>query len=454
MTQTLNQGQRDAADAFYDFLFDDSRIEFIISGAAGVGKTFLMRHIIDVVLPRYHASCELLGIRPDYLDVEMTATTNKAAEVLTLATGRPCSTVHSFFGLRVYDDDTTGETKLTRSQDAPIHRGKVIFVDECSMIDTLLRTMVLEGIEGCKLVYVGDHCQMAPINEPLSPIYRQGAPFVRLTQPVRNAGQPALVALCAQLRRTVEEGVWAPIREVPGVIDVLDNAGMKRELEAQFRGPNPEARVLGFTNEWVIACLGHIRRQVRALPDVFTAGEELVVNQAYVKGQDILNVEQAVQVLEVLSERQMHIEGEVYLKLGRLRVTGRTKSTGLRKEITVEYPLDRRHYRKLKDHFAEQKKWRMFFQLKNEIADLRPAEACTVYKAQGSTYDTVYVNLEDLATCENPGQLARMLYVAVSRARTRVCLYEGKAELAHRYGGRVIREPGEEDVERVDTCAA
>jgi len=91
-TNPLNQGQQAAADAFFAFLFDENQKEFIISGAAGVGKTFLMSHMIDTVMPRYHEMCRLIGTEAAYDDVVMCATTNKAAEVLAQATRRPTST--------------------------------------------------------------------------------------------------------------------------------------------------------------------------------------------------------------------------------------------------------------------------------------------------------------------------------------------------------------------------
>ena len=48
----LNQGQKEAADAFFEFLFDREAKGFIISGPAGVGKTYWMGYIIDIIMPR------------------------------------------------------------------------------------------------------------------------------------------------------------------------------------------------------------------------------------------------------------------------------------------------------------------------------------------------------------------------------------------------------------------
>src|SRR6185437_5247967 len=105
-------------------------------GPAGVGKTYLMNHIIDTTMPRYQEMCELVGTQAQYTDVVMTATTNKAADVLSQSVGRPAGTVHSFFNLTVRNDFTTGKTAIKKTNRWVVHQGKIIFIDESSMIDT------------------------------------------------------------------------------------------------------------------------------------------------------------------------------------------------------------------------------------------------------------------------------------------------------------------------------
>ena len=214
----LNQGQRVAAEGFFSFLFGSDK-ELNISGPGGVGKTFLMGVLIDEIMPRYFDTCKLMGIEPEYDEVVMTATTNQAAEVLALSTGRPTETIHSLMNLTIKDDFKTGRSLLVKTRSWFVHERKIIFVDEGSMIDTPLRNIILEGTNNCKIVYVGDHCQLAPVMESLSPIYRNNLPFFELTEPMRNNKQAALMSVCNQLRNTVETGVFQPIQIVPGVID-------------------------------------------------------------------------------------------------------------------------------------------------------------------------------------------------------------------------------------------
>lgn len=98
----------------------------------------------------------------------------------------------------------------------------------------------------------------------------------------------------------------------------------------------------------------------------------------------------------------------------------------------VPIPVDRAHLTALKRYYAKDKNWERYFFLKGTFPELRQRDASTVYKAQGSSIDTVFIDLSDISTCRNADQAARMLYVAPSRARKRVILY---GQLADKFGG-------------------
>jgi ATP-dependent exoDNAse (exonuclease V) alpha subunit len=61
-------------------------------------------------------------------------------------------------------------------------------------------------------------------------------------------------------------------------------------------------------------------------------------------------------------------------------------------------------------------------EIREHWIDLRAQYACTIDKSQGSTYDQVFIDLDDIAKCNVPSQVARMCYVAVSRAKHKVYL--------------------------------
>lgn len=428
-TLSLNEGQQAAADGFFQFLFDEGK-ELIISGPGGVGKTFLMGHLIDQIMPRYQQTCQLMGIKSEFDEVVMTAMTNKAAEVLAMATGRPTQTIHSFMNLKVMDDYETGRSLLTKTKNWRVHCNTIIFIDECSMVDRGLLEMLREGTHKCKIIYVGDHCQLAPIMEPISPIYRLGLPFYNLSEPMRNSGQPALMNLCNQLRHTVETGEFKPIQVVPGVIDHLDGPQMEQEVISSFSNDGAPARILAYTNKQVVAYNDYIR-EMRQLTEPYHVGEKLINNAAIQTPIGMMSVEEEIEIVR-LDEIISSVEISTGVMLDVVRADLRNKFGEIYSNIPL--PVDKKHFSDLVKYYQKQKNWNRYFHLKNQYPDLRPRDAATVHKAQGSTYDTAYVDLNNLSTCHNPNQAARLLYVAFTRARNRVVLY---GDLADKYGGLV-----------------
>lgn len=423
---SLNAGQQAAADGVFSWLFTDQP-EMIISGAGGVGKSFLMGYLIDKVIPEYEKMCDMLGQNAEFTEVHMTATTNKAAEVLSEATGRPCSTIHSFLGLKVFDDFSTGESKLTKTDKWKVHSNIILFVDECPMISRQLLRYIREGTHNCKIIFVGDHNQLTPVKENSSPIYGDNLPFFELTEPMRNKDQPALKAVCAQLRNTVETGIFNPIVMVPGVVDWLNDDEMQEELSKEFVDGVIDARILVYSNARA-QLYNEFVRNVRQLPAAFVAGEQLISNTAFRTGSGSLSVEEPVSITEISPKTEVIRFGDgAELEIHRINFT-----SAFRMFVDVPFPVNQEHFQSLIKHYRQKKNWKMYFHLKEQYPDLRQRDSCTVHKSQGSTYDTVYIDMANLSTCTQPDQAARLLYVAFTRARNRVVMY---GKLADKFGG-------------------
>lgn len=427
----LNAGQQAAANAFFEFLFTEEK-EFGISGPGGTGKTHLMSFMIDEIMPRYLETCKLLGIEPRFEKVQMTATTNKAAEVLAVATQRPTSTIHSYMNLKVQEDYATGRSKLTPMTTWIVHENTILFIDEGSMVDTPLDQFIQKGTSRCKIVWVGDHCQLAPIMEPISPIYRRTMPFYELTEPMRTV-DPDLLALNQQTRQTVIDGIFNPIKLVPGKIDLLTDDEMQAELVVHFQTQNYDNRILAYTNSRVVEYNDFVR-QIRQLPDEYTIGENLVNNTAMAMKRYMLSVEEEITILAQKEEIELmpvDIGNDgVPIDLKVRRSTIESRVGGVFTDIPL--PVDRNHYAQLLKYYARIKNWHKLYDLKKTVPDLRMRDSATFHKAQGSSYDVVFIDAGNLSTCHQSDSAARMLYVAVSRARTRICFY---GELAAKYGG-------------------
>lgn len=408
----LTDDQKAAHAAFTAFMVSPDK-EMVISGPAGVGKSTLLKHLMQ---DQDHVKIQQLLGDEAITDWRLSATTNKAAEVLQGSTGEEASTVHSLLGIQVRNDYKTGQTKLSRKPNAPILSNALLVVDECSMIDRTLDNLIDQSTYRCKILYVGDHCQMAPVMEDLSPVFQRNTP-VELRQIVRSQHTPAITHLCQQLRATVETGAFNPIAAEPGVIDYLEPEAAMAEMKRFFvddpEGLGRTARVLAYRNDQVIGFNNWIRSE-RGMPPNLTAGEWVISNAAtcLIGSQSgRLRIEQEVSIIDVGEVVSFKIASGV-------ETPARIVTTGQGEVWMAE---DSAHVDALLKHYAKQQDWGPYFKIKENLADLRPRDAATVYKAQGSTYHTVFVDLKDIGRCTNPNQAARMLYVACSRPTHRIC---------------------------------
>lgn len=425
----LNKGQEAVAREFFDFLNNPEASEFGISGPGGTGKTFLMSHLIDDTMPAYMETCSLMGTKPLYNEVVMTATTNKAAEVLARATGRPTSTYHSFQGLIVKNDFKTGESNVVPSKSFAIKKNKIIFVDEASMIDKQLLRYAREGTHQCKLVFVGDASQLLPVKENKSPVYAGNIPTHYLTEQMRT-DKPELKALHQQLRDTVN-GVtgFLPIKCIPGIIDWVQGEEMEKLVTEHFVDNHHDCRIVGYTNDQVINYNNYIR-EANGYKGEYCVGENLVSNSAVKLGlEDRLSIEQEVSIIDQdSSTRMVRVVNDIELE-----VRDSTLDLGYGGIISeVPVPTDPDYFNRLVKWLGKDKNWEPYFRMKETIPDLRATHACTVHKSQGSTYETIFIDANDLSSCRQPDMVARLLYVAVSRARSRVVFY---GDLANKFGG-------------------
>lgn len=425
----LNDEQKAIADEIFKFLLDSSQKELIISGPGGSGKTYLMGHIVDNIIPSYKETCSLVGVTPEFEDVVMTAMTNKSAEVLATVLRREVKTIHSFLRLTVKNDYSTGVTRLVKRPDAIVHTNTILFIDEASAIDRALLNIIRETTHKCKIIYVCDNKQTGPIFEVTSPIFSEGIQEHTLTKVERNKGQPALQDLCSQARETVDTLDFKPIHVVPGVIEHLSPSEMEKKLVEVFLNTGSDARILAYTNARV-TLYNQFIREIKGYTQPYEIGEKLVNSSAInINKQNSLRTEEEVVVRKVSAPQTIPIKNGINIDVLELTVSNIYGDL-----INILVPQDKDFYNSLLKYYKGQKDWFCFFKLKENIADLRPCEAITIHKAQGSTYNTVFIDCADLGTCKNPLLAARLLYVAVSRPTTKIYLY---GEMPEKFGGIV-----------------
>jgi len=395
-----------------------------VSGGAGTGKTYLISQIADGILK--HQQTKTMH------SVVITATTNKAAAVISDAMPHRAGeigTIYSFMNLRVSENFTTGAVKIVPTPKWMVHSGTLIIVDECSMVNSDLFKYIMKGIDStCKVLFVGDKNQLAPVKENISPIYAQkGMETGLLSTSVRNAGQQALMDLCEQAKQTVLTGKFTRIKEVPGVIDFVDGTTLKGVLEREFLLEDPSKRVLSYTNARVIQYNSFIR-ELRAYTEPYEVGEILSNNSAAeLVGKTRLYTDQVVRVVRITDDfmDKSIVSGE---EVRMIMMDVEDVNSGVTYSVTAF--ADHNDRAAVLKFYSQNKSWERFFKIKNGYPDLRSVSASTTHKAQGSTYDSVIVDLADIGKSTNKEQTARLQYVALSRPRSRLYI---RGELPERY---------------------
>ena len=404
---TLTEDQQKALDAFQLFLLNPLEHVFVLSGYSGCGKSTLVRTLLDR-LPAFMKTVKLINPTQKDYEVVLTATTNKAAENLAHITGSGASTIHSFLQLRVETNYSTGVTKLIPRNLGHAVENHIVFIDEASYVDKDLLTHIFRVIKKSKVVFVGDPAQLTPVKSTGTPVFDANFGGAALTQVVRQAEGNPIVDLSTKFRNTVNTGEFFQFKPDGHHIQYMDREKFNKEILNEFTRPDwkyRDSKILGWTNKCVIAFNHFVRSNAKGSPD-FEAGDYAICNSYIQLGKSSIKTDQMVEITS-LSE-QVIVHG----------VTGKYVKLDNRDEIFM--PLSRDEVMKRIKQAKAENDHSLVARIETTWIDLRAAYASTINKSQGSTYGKVFIDLDDVSKCTNPNNLARMLYVAVSRAKDNV----------------------------------
>jgi exodeoxyribonuclease-5 len=423
----LYPDQLKVADEFKAWLFE-SQIPFAgLWASGGYGKSYMVAHLLSILK------------KTDY-PVICASMTHVAAEVLSNFINQPVTTLHATFGWYLEECTDTGKILLMASDKCPVKHGSVVIVDEAGMVSNQVLEALIDSAQALdlRILFVGDNKQTFPVEPdgvPLGvPAYDYCKVKFELTVPKRQAEGDVVFALCQRLRKSVDGGRFPNfstiMKDGKGVIDTddFDTA----IIEAYDEASHPDkVKVLCYTNKKAIKYNKIIRKHVLGIDTMEPqVGEELVANTTVKEydneaGGDVIIIanNERVRVLGTEAGEEWGLNGWW------------TKVINIEKdEYTVFVPesptvkdreLKRMSY-EAKEAKAEGKSgvaryiWSEYFNVLNKTADLRPTFAITVAKAQGSTYEHVLVDMNNIDRCWDREAKARMAYTAVSRASNKV----------------------------------
>jgi hypothetical protein len=350
----------------------------------------------------------LLPNEPEY-DIVLTATTNKAAEALAGITNKPVRTIHSHLGLRVNTDYKTGITTLEAgSRDGPVQY-QILVIDEASMVHWELKKLIEQETENCKIMYIGDPYQLLAVNSASAPVFTCGYPTSKLTEPVRQPKDSVIIPACADLRRTIDGHGWSKMPVDGNTILRLDRDDFDQAVVAEFTRKDwhyNDSKVLVWRNATVLRYNNGLNKLMTGVPS-FAVGDYAVVNKRVTRSKGGLKTDQIVLITAIEEGAE------------EFGVPGRIIEVNHYHKFFMPVSLEAKNER-IKLGQSRTGEWKILQTIDNEWIDLRANFAQTINKSQGSTYNQVFIDLNDINACRNMNNVARMLHVAVSRARYRV----------------------------------
>lgn len=421
MRSTLTKHQQASFSEIDDFIKGGRGSRFILEGYAGTGKSHLCK---EICLQNQARINEFLFTSP----------TNKATKILGSFLGEydaKCATIYSALGITMVDSDNSGELKLKYPKNPlPLKGIKTVMVDECSMINTELMQYLDMHYYRTRVLFIGDSLQLPPVGEPTCPAFAQkGVRRTILTEVVRHDGR--VLQLATKIRQciadgntslpriqsdfTEEEGVHVVgRRKFDGIIKLFAESGHFRHSSA--------VKVVAWTNRTVNKYNDYIRRCQGAKED-WEEGDVIMVASPVVSGDvTLLTIDDE----GVIMSRE-HGTHPVHTNLRCLRLKVQF-DIGSHTLYLISPESEGELQRMLAEKAAIAKRpkcghlWKNFWELKNSFHSIRYAYAITAHRAQGSTYESVMVDSEDILQNRNWNEALRCLYVAVTRATNHVIL--------------------------------
>jgi exodeoxyribonuclease-5 len=458
---------------FIDSPFDDKDYKRALIGAAGTGKTFLIR----ALLSNSTLSYSLIGL---------SAPTHKACRVLGESihiSGIKVNTIQSDLGFRLnFDIDKFDPNNPPFDPKGKIKIGnyKLYIVDEASMINSKLCIFLEKTCisNKCKLIYIGDNSQLSPVGEKYSSAFRNIKSY-SLKQIVRQGDDNPVSYLLELLRYDINHKTYKFLNYIQRFKEQF-NADYTKGYQVcdanifnqtVYNNFNDEeltrnvdyAKVISYTNLNVSSWNKFIRNSIIADSDksILTKNDLIIsyitivneFNDCVIKNSE----EYIINDIQNFTDSRYDKNGLKGFLVKFQAIHGGDITTPLFViDHTDSYTVQR--YVQINNSMIEaaktaranirNEKWKSYFAFKEycllmvniispdgKIITSRSLDygfALTSHKSQGSTFDTALVDVNDIVFDKygqpyaDAEEVNRRLYVACSRCKNKLYLKFGR----------------------------
>jgi AAA domain/UvrD-like helicase C-terminal domain len=389
---------------------------YFLRGAAGTGKSFLSAKILRWVI------AEL----PD-LKICVICPSHKAKrniKAMLTAEGLDsigCRSIASYLGQAPKLNKKTGleEFVSIKSLDE-LDSYDLVVVDEAPMASKANITAILNRPEQL-ILFMGDLDQLPPVGEKMSCLVEMPMPTSFLFEVVRYTGD--ILKICTSYR--IDSTARLPIKPINETSIIQHStriswlAAMAKKLVngEDFKG-------VCFRNATAIKWNGYLLEEAYGQREKFAVGNRLLAKKP-LQRENTYSLSRNDEY-EVIAENGMEfvITGEplpmhlmvngIELKWWQFRAQ---PDDGAEISCRVLHDDDQLKLKKLVDGFRAEKDWKNLKKYALMFDDLVHSYVVTCHKSQGSTYESVFLDMVDLILCDDSRAI---IYTALSRASKEV----------------------------------
>jgi exodeoxyribonuclease-5 len=366
--------------------------------------------------------------------VYLAATTHTAAAILksTLPSHhvKSCLTAHKLFGVKPSFNLINGQEKLITANQPLFSSNGVVIIDESSMINDgfLYAISNIVSKYTLKVLFVGDYFQLPPVKGQCS-IFDTTLPTFHLTTVHRQlAGNPIVKKALDYVdfisgKTTVEPSIDTLLDSNGKGIHVLTHQKFIEKFVDKYMnfkaGDKVPVPMCTYTNAAAINYNNMIRKATYLLSGTT---QEYYENEEFISNTSVINEQGKVildnnEKINIISYRPHEYEGMHGYKL-----LVKRSNTLDSVEIFTPNNLSTLNtvLKGLKETAVKNKSWATYYRVKNYVADIRLPFAGTIHKAQGATFDEIFIDYSNILKCKQVTIRNRLMYVALTRAKTNV----------------------------------
>jgi ATP-dependent exoDNAse (exonuclease V) alpha subunit len=446
----LGDEQLEALNTIESFILNSGDTAINLMGSGGTGKTTVTKELIT-------------WLEDKGIDYCLCAPTHKAKAVLEYFSGREALTLHKLLALspKLNIIELDFRTLLFRSGECSKnmpYKGLVI-VDEASMIsDDLFDLLIRRCKENkCKILFILDPCQLKPVKSDNKSKVCFLNNSVQLTKIYRQSSKNSILDTLQTLRETFIPR-FKECKGEDGSLLCTSNFNeffnwCKSGIKTAIDNKNIfESKVLAFTNARVNNYNNYLKKLIFGEEkeyynsEIITAYENLEFEgYEFWNSMDYLIIDEPAKI-------DTHIPRFMKLPVYRLNLY----DTGNKSKCSINIlssEIDDNTYADLAKFIDSTrinaieanssrnrgKLWGLYYELINSFTTPRDlfwegrlirkksfdrGYSITVHKAQGSTLNNVYIDMRDIFKCKDMELLRQLQYVALSRTKHNVYLFQ------------------------------